>query len=118
MASERGTRLPDDWELPEDFKRAATKLGLDEATIEWEEAKFIDYWTAVCGARAVKRNWLGTWRNWCRRSIEQQGSSLRPKPRQVWQLSDDELLKMAAERSIATRGLSRSQLVAAVEAKH
>jgi hypothetical protein len=118
MANERGTRLPDDWQLPEDYRRAATKLGLDASTIEWEADKFLDYWTGVPGARGTKRNWLGTWRNWCRKCIEQQGSSLRPKPRQVWQLSDDELLKLAAERSIATRGLSRAQLVAAIEARH
>ena len=79
---------------------------------------FLDYWTGVPGARGTKRNWLGTWRNWCRKCIEQQGSSAGPKPRQVWRLSDDELLKMAAERSIATRGLSRAQLVAAIEARH
>ena len=42
MANERGTRLPDDWQLPEDYRRAATKLGLDEVTIEWEADKLLN----------------------------------------------------------------------------
>lgn len=31
---------------------------------------FTDHWHAQSGQRAVKRNWVATWRNWMRRTQE------------------------------------------------
>lgn len=111
----KATRLPEDWTLPENYRAWALTL-LDDATIQWEADKFADYWWSCPGQRGVKLNWLATWRNWCRRVYEQQSVS-RGTKRQTWQLSDDELLQVAHERGVASRGMTRQQLIAAVEAR-
>lgn len=62
----RASRLPTDWELPEDWKRWAL-----EARPEWGDAEvlsvadgFRDYWLAA--PRGTKLDWEATWRNWVR----------------------------------------------------
>lgn len=64
-----GTRLPDDWELPD----AWAEWALGEQTT-WTPAhlrkvadSFRDYWASKPGAGARKTDWLATWRNWVRR---------------------------------------------------
>jgi uncharacterized protein YdaU (DUF1376 family) len=66
----RGTRLPDDWNLPPDLRQWALDQGLSPATIDREAATFADYWHARPGKDAAKLDWAATWRNWCRRAIE------------------------------------------------
>lgn len=44
------------------------KWNTDKVIREWE--KFCDYWTAKSGAQARKANWPGTWRNWCRKTAD------------------------------------------------
>ena len=53
--------LPDDWRHYCQLKRP--DLDPDEL---FEE--FTDYWISAAGQNARKRNWLATWRNWCRRA--------------------------------------------------
>lgn len=61
----RGTRLPDDWSLPDDWLAWAQeqRSGVDART---EGAKFADYWHAKAGKDATKLDWFATWRNWIR----------------------------------------------------
>ena len=35
--------------------------------------KFADYWREKAGASGRKVDWIGTWRNWCRRDEEESG---------------------------------------------
>lgn len=66
-AAKRGTRLPVNWSLPPEYREWAAKHeGMDDATIDFEAAKFADYWHVKPGKDALKIEWLPTWRNWCR----------------------------------------------------
>jgi hypothetical protein len=72
----RGTRIPTDWEPSlEDWKFAVDMLGVERA--KSEVPKFKDYWQALAGARATKRDWSATWRNWCRKAAERELPLLR-----------------------------------------
>lgn len=63
----RGTRLPADWSLPDDWREwSASNTQLTGQQIAIEAEKFRDYWTAQPGAKATKTDWQATWRNWCR----------------------------------------------------
>ena len=68
----RGSRLPDDWVLPEDWGKWAESEGLSVNNVLAEEEKFKDYWLSVAGAKGIKQDWQATWRNWVRRSKEYQ----------------------------------------------
>lgn len=66
----RGTRLPVNWR-PDPALAAWTLdqgIARPEALREFE--RFRDYWAAASGARAVKRDWDATWRNWIRKAAD------------------------------------------------
>lgn len=69
-----GSRLPDDWTLPETWaaegKRILADLGKPEINIAREADKFRDYWRGQPGQSGRKSDWLGTWRNWMRKAAE------------------------------------------------
>ncbi|UNE54929.1 DUF1376 domain-containing protein [Bartonella machadoae] len=65
--TDRGCRLPDDFEPDYDF---AIAEGLPPERVKVEIAKFRDYWCSKTGANATKTNWQATWRNWVRRAID------------------------------------------------
>lgn len=65
----RGTRLPDDW-TPDEALRAWTVENCPGLNGPATAAKFRDYWHGVAGAKGVKLDWNGTWRNWCRNEYE------------------------------------------------
>lgn len=65
--SERGARLPPDWQPSPADAEFATALGLKPPEIA---ARFRDYWIAQPGQKGVKRDWPATWRNWCRKEAE------------------------------------------------
>ena len=64
----RGTRLPADWVLPEDWIEPALEIRTDwtETHARTVADSFRDYWTAKTGSAATKLDWFATWRNWCR----------------------------------------------------
>ena len=114
--SKRGTRLPDDWTLPDEWRRWAS-AHLPDARINDEEEKFRDYWISKPGKDGVKLNRHATWRNWVRRAAESvpNGGNGAAKPMQsVWKLSDAKLLELAAERGVTTKGKSRQELIQAL----
>ncbi len=52
---------------PDILADEAEKIGFGHISVtEWE--KFHDYWIALSGQKAVKSDWVATWRNWIRRS--------------------------------------------------
>lgn len=64
----RGTRLPADWTLPEDWKAIAKTIRPEwpDHHVQRVSDGFRDYWIAKTGSGASKADWLATWRNWCR----------------------------------------------------
>lgn len=69
-APSRGTRLPKDWVLSDDWKREAEiarrEAGLPPIDLAVEASRFRDHWHSQPGQKGVKLEWLATWRNWAR----------------------------------------------------
>lgn len=64
--SNRGTRLPVDFVLPEDWIGFCQQYRKDlNPQNVFEEFK--DYWTALPAGKGTKADWTATWRNWVRR---------------------------------------------------
>lgn len=74
LASPRGSRLPTDWQPPDDWLTWAT-AERPEVDARNEAAKFADFWRSKAGKDARKTDWLATWRNWIRNA---RGSPSRP----------------------------------------
>lgn len=68
----RGTRLPKDWILSDDWRREAEtarrEAGLPPIDLAVEASRFRDHWHSQPGQKGVKLEWLATWRNWARNS--------------------------------------------------
>ena len=78
----QGTRLPADWSLPDDWLSWA-RTDRPEFTsdlLAQEGEKFADYWHSLSGSKAVKLDWLATWRNWIRSA--RPPANVRPLPQQ------------------------------------
>lgn len=69
-SKKRGSRLPDDWQLPKAWGEWALQEGMDEVSVRREADKFRDYWQSAPGSKGVKRDWLATWRNWVRKAVD------------------------------------------------
>ena len=66
----KACRLPENWNPDEAALAFAAKHVPDpQATLE----TFRDYWAGAPGAKGLKQDWPGTWRNWCRREGERSG---------------------------------------------
>jgi uncharacterized protein YdaU (DUF1376 family) len=65
VKTQRGSRLPNDWTLPEDWKAWAEQERPDLNTKTVADS-FRDFWIAKAGAGGVKLDWQATWRNWIR----------------------------------------------------
>jgi len=105
----RGTRLEEDWVLPEAWKGWA-KSERPDLHIDTVAACFKDHWISVSGVRGIKRQWFATWRNWIRREAivgERKFSNGRP-PWANLPRDDDKLPNHASVYglSIAKRGES------------
>jgi hypothetical protein len=67
----RGSRLPADWLLPEDWRTwTLSAFRVSPHKVQLEADKFRDYWHAKAGSDATKVDWAATWRGWCRRGLE------------------------------------------------
>jgi len=75
----RGTRLPADWHLPDDWADWAIEQRPDwtPSHVRHIADCFRDYWSAKAGRDACKLDWLATWRNWVRREADRQPSTNR-----------------------------------------
>lgn len=63
-----GTRLPENFKVPDDWIDWATDERPDIPPPEMRTVaeSFVDYWAAKAGAAARKVDWQATWRNWVR----------------------------------------------------
>jgi hypothetical protein len=59
----RGTRLPEDFRPIPNILELARNLGFTDAEYWDHFERFCDYWRGVSGAKGVKLDWQGTWRN-------------------------------------------------------
>lgn len=66
----RGSRLSAEWILPPEWAEFGTIEGLDAEAVRREADRFRDYWISVPGQRGIKRDWQATWRNWIRKTAE------------------------------------------------
>jgi len=65
----RGTRIPEPFMLTHDMREwAATEV--PTVDVDASTRRFVDYWRAESGAKATKRDWVATWRNWLRRDAD------------------------------------------------
>ena len=71
----RGTRLPADFSLPDEWRQYAASKGLPENRINHEAEQFRNHWLADGTARAVKRDWAAAWRTWIGNAITNFGRS-------------------------------------------
>lgn len=65
----RGSRLPSDWSLPQEWGEWAEAQGMSGADILREAEVFKNHWLSKAGKDAVKANWKRTWMNWVYRKI-------------------------------------------------
>lgn len=75
IKTQRGTRLPTDWSLPDSWKAWAEGERQD-LNIRIVADSFKDFWIAKPGAGGVKLNWEATWRNWVRSQKQSFGKPL------------------------------------------
>jgi uncharacterized protein YdaU (DUF1376 family) len=75
----RGFRLPRTWSPDDDLRRWATDAGWTEKAILDETESFRDYWCEIAGAKGVKLDWRGAWRNWLKRSDRRPKNGTSPK---------------------------------------
>ena len=62
--ADRGSRLPDDFVMPEDWKEYARSKGHPRATVDREAEKFTLHWQTKTGKDATKINWKKAWQKW------------------------------------------------------
>lgn len=66
----RATRMPEDWQLPAEWRDWAIKAyHLDHAKVVRISLKFRDHWYSLPPAKATHADWFATWRNWIRREM-------------------------------------------------
>ena len=76
--SPRGTSLPADWSLPDDWKTWAEQNRPDIDPLVAADS-FRDFWIGKPGKDGRKADWQATWRNWVR---NQRAQTYRPTPQQ------------------------------------
>jgi len=77
-----GSRLGNDWSLPEDWRQDALALRPDWTPRKAQAVsdKFRDYWTSRPGKDGLSTNWRAVWRNWVRREEDRNHAGNRANP--------------------------------------
>lgn len=101
-----GTRLPADWVPSLADQEESLRIGLSPQRIQTEGERFRDYWHARAGPGGVKLDWSATWRNWCRRAVENGTGKTGPSKTNLVDLAYD-LADEAREREFAA-GIRRA----------
>lgn len=77
-STQRGTRIPDDFTVTEPMKTWAREHTPLAGLVDHE--MFVDHWRAQSGQRAVKLDWVLTWKNWMRR-VQDNKNRFQQQPR-------------------------------------
>lgn len=81
VARSRATRIPEPFILTASMREWAL-VEVPGIDVERSTRTFVDYWRGESGAKAAKRDWVATWRNWLRRDAEKlSGRRLTPTER-------------------------------------
>lgn len=91
-SKKNGTRLQEDFILPDSWKQFARQEGWTDSAIDREADTFRDYWVAKSGQNATKRDWQATWRNWIRNNETRKGFT-NGEAKQTPSLTTEELLE-------------------------
>lgn len=69
----RGARLPEGWmPAPASIQRIHELFpGVSRRFLELEHETFCNYWAGVPGAKGLKLDWEGTWRNWLTKALRE-----------------------------------------------
>jgi hypothetical protein len=80
-AAREGTRMPDDWYLPNEWGQwAMHECKRDRDWVIAASKKFKDYWLSVPDSKGFKKNWRSTWQNWCRNTLQREAKYASGKP--------------------------------------
>ena len=79
----KGRRWKADEVVPDEWLEYAKTKGMALAFAKLEAEKFANYWVAASGAKAVKCDWMATWRNWVLSALERAGASGHPVQQQI-----------------------------------
>lgn len=90
--SSRGTRLSAEWVPSEDDFQFGLDLGFDPSAVRFMADSFKDYWIGASGAKAVKKDWPATWRNWARRKYEDGQKKPNQQPQRQAKVSEMDIL--------------------------
>lgn len=70
----KGSRLPSDWELPDDWLEEATSRGFTVAEARDEGERMRDWSLSAPASKGVKRDWRAAWRNWIKRKADERAN--------------------------------------------
>ncbi len=76
--TERGSRLPAEWQLPAPWGQEIVDKGVDATLVRHQAERFKNYWLAKPGKDGTKLDWRATWRNWMAKHVEE--AELRKRP--------------------------------------
>src|ERR1700760_4170745 len=68
----KGTRLAEDWVLPQEWRLWSSAHGMTNDLIEVNAMKFKNYWLST-NKNPVKVDWYRTWQNWCIDELQRKG---------------------------------------------
>ena len=109
--SRRGTRLPEDWELPAEYLQWAREQDMRGVQrfnslfeVTEEGRKFHDYWISQSGSKGVKANWFSTWKNWIRNAKVTNAKTSNDSRSRAQRHSDK--LDEIAKRDVAENGFT------------
>jgi hypothetical protein len=101
-AASRGTRIPTDFSV-DDLMRQYARSKAPAVDVARETEKFTNYWTAVAGAKGVKKDWVATWRNWM---LQAQGYAERDGWKPQAESTDVNAENAARDRWLEERGIT------------
>lgn len=93
-ADRRGARLPAGFAVTDEMKTWAREHTPLAGLVDHE--MFVDHWRAQSGQRAVKSDWVATWRNWMRR-VQENKSRFQQQPSGARKSTTDERVATALD---------------------
>lgn len=80
-ATTKGTRIPDPFTVDEAMKEWAVERNMQPQWVMRQTERFVNYWTALAGAKGVKTDWRATWRNWLLKAQDDAPAAASPVSR-------------------------------------
>lgn len=106
----RGTRLPAGFAVTDEMKTWAREYAPLAGLVDHE--MFVDHWRAQSGQRAVKADWVATWRNWMRR-VQDNKSRFQQQPSGARKSTTDERVAAALEAGARLQAVADQKAITA-----